>query len=574
MTEQRSPSADRPTAAEPPEGARSDAVDPLLELGLALRVFAPVALAALVFVGGLVLLFSVSVPETGARTDLLRDVVPLPFAEASHLSASLAGLALIVLARGLALRMQQARLAATAVLLAGAVFALLKGLDWEAAGLLVAVAGALTLTRREFYRRGDWRSFGPGPGWLILVAMSVAAVAAVGFLGYHNTAYRNELWWHFAWKGDAPRFLRAMLVLAVAIAALSLDALINRPMRPRRAGSQPVPPEVRQLLADSPHSARHLALLGDKQFLLAPGGDAFLMYGTQGRSRICLGGPVGAAKASEALVWRFVELAHRDGMRPVFCAVTGDRIVQMLDLGHAIIKMGEVARVNLTEFSMDGPARKSLRYARSRAERDGLAFAILPRHDVPAHLTELRAVSDAWLATRKGREKGFALGSFRPDYLREFDFAVMRKDGRIVAFANLWRSGGGEEMAIDLMRHLPDQSPVLMEAFFADLFLLAQSEGFRWFNLGGAPLSGMPDHPLAPLWARIGSLIYRRGDDLYSFEGLRSFKQKFGPVWVPQYITCPRGLSVPRVLIDLGLLVSRPPAADAHGAPMLSAVSA
>ena len=92
------------------------------------------------------------------------------------------------------------------------------------------------------------------------------------------------------------------------------------------------------------------------------------------------------------------------------------------------------ARVDLAGFSLDGPARKDLRYARSRAARDGLAFSLLPRAEVPAHLDELRAVSDAWLATKKGREKGFALGYFDADYLRLFDMAVMRREGRIVAF--------------------------------------------------------------------------------------------------------------------------------------------
>ncbi|MHC0053994.1 phosphatidylglycerol lysyltransferase domain-containing protein [Actibacterium sp. D379-3] len=530
---------------------------PVVGLFLLSGRIAPYLIAALVFLGGLVLLLSGALPETSWRTALLRDALPLPFAEASHLSASLAGLALIVLSRGLALRMAQARLAATAVLLAGAVFALAKGLDWEEAALLVLVAAALFAARKTFYRRGDWRSFRPGAGTLILIGITLGAVTLIGFLGYRNVDYRTELWWSFAWHGDAPRFLRATFALTIAAAALALDALINRPLHapPRPA---PVPDAVRKLLADCPESSRQLALLGDKQFLVSPDEDAFLMYAVSGRSWVCLGGPVGATEAGTALIWDLAERADRVGGRPVFYGVSAARMTQLLDLGHAILKTGELARIDLAAFSLEGSQRKDLRYARSRATRDGLVFGILPRAEVPANIDALRTVSDTWMDSRKGNEKSFSLGRFDPGYLAEFDLAVLRHEGRIVAFANLWRGAHDEEIAIDLMRYLPGISPVMMDALMTETILYGQSQGYRWFNLGAAQLSGLSRHPLAPVWSRIGTLIYRRGDEFYGFEGLRAFKQKFGPVWTPQYLTCPGGMSIPRVLVDVTLLISRP----------------
>jgi phosphatidylglycerol lysyltransferase len=242
----------------------------------------------------------------------------------------------------------------------------------------------------------------------------------------------------------------------------------------------------------------------------------------------------------------------------VFYGIDSTQMVQLLDFGHAILKTGEVARVDLTTFTLEGPARKDLRYARSRAIRDGLRFDILARTDVPAHIGRLRAVSDAWLATRSGAEKGFSLGRFDAGYLAEFDLAVMWHDDKIVAFANLWRGADCHEISIDLMRHLPGQTPVLMDAMMTETILAAQAMGYHWFNLGGAPLSGLRNHPLASVWTRIGTMVYRRGDEFYSFEGLRNFKDKFGPVWSAVYMTCPGGLSIPRALIDVALLISRP----------------
>ncbi|MEI4469899.1 phosphatidylglycerol lysyltransferase domain-containing protein [Frigidibacter sp. MR17.24] len=546
----------RARLAELPERL-ADLAAPAIEAAVALRPFAPVLLAAMVFLGGLDLLLQGTGAESFWRKAILRDTLPLPFAEASHLFASLTGLALIVLARGLALRMAKARIVATAVLLAGAGFALMKGLRWEAALVLAAIALGLTLARGAFYRKGEWRDFRPSRGWVLAIVLIVVAVILLGITGFHNHAFVTEDFWTFAWAGDAPRSLRASLALAVATAAIALDGLVNRPA-PTRPRAHPVPPAVRRLVAASPDSARQVALLGDKRFLVAEDESAFLMYGISGRSWVCLGGPVGDEAAGERLMWRFVEMADRARMRPVFYSLPFARIEKLLELGHSILKIGEVARIDLPAFAMEGPARKDLRYARKRAERDGLSFEVVPAAQVPALIEALRPVSDAWLAERTGKEKGFSLGAFDAQYLAHFDMAVMRQEGRIVAFANLWASGEGNEMAVDLMRHVGGASPVLMEAFMCEAILHAKARGFRWFSLGGAPLSGLPDHPLAPVWARIGTLVYRRGDEFYSFDGLRRYKQKFGPVWSPFYMTCPGGLSAARALVDVALLISRP----------------
>ena len=143
--------------------------------------------------------------------------------------------------------------------------------------------------------------------------------------------------------------------------------------------------------------------------------------------------------------------------------------------------------------------------------------------------------------------------------LANFDIAVLRKEGAIVAFANVWRGADNQEVAVDLMRHLPDASSVIMDGLFANLLMAAKTEGYRWFNLGAAPLSGLSDSHLASRWNRIGSFIYRRGADFYRFDGLRAFKDKFGPKWTPYYLICPPGLATPRSLIDATNLVSGSP---------------
>jgi len=95
-----------------------------------------------------------------------------------------------------------------------------------------------------------------------------------------------------------------------------------------------------------------------------------------------------------------------------------------------------------------------------------------------------------------------------------------------------------------------------MTYLFVQTMLWGKEQGYEWFNLGMAPLSGLEARPLAPLWNRIGNLIFRHGEHFYHYEGLRDFKEKFNPIWTPKYLACPNGLALPRVLADVIALIS------------------
>ncbi len=160
---------------------------------------------------------------------------------------------------------------------------------------------------------------------------------------------------------------------------------------------------------------------------------------------------------------------------------------------------------------------------------------------------------------KAGSEKGFSLGYFEEDYLSRFDIAVIRRQTRIIAFANLWGSADKSELTIDLMRHVPDAPKIVMDALLTRLLLHGKAQGYRWFNLGAAPLSGLSASRLASRWNRFGSFLYRRGQNLYRFDGLKAFKDKFDPVWTPHYLVCPPGLDSIRSLFDVTALISGSP---------------
>jgi len=129
--------------------------------------------------------------------------------------------------------------------------------------------------------------------------------------------------------------------------------------------------------------------------------------------------------------------------------------------------------------------------------------------------------------------------------------------GRIVAFANLWGGTSREELSVDLMRNASDAPSGVMDYLFIQLFLWGKESGYRRFNLGMAPFSGLESRALAPLWTKIGALLFRTGEHYYNFQGLRQYKDKFDPVWEPRYIACPGGVSLAPILANIASLVGR-----------------
>jgi phosphatidylglycerol lysyltransferase len=519
------------------------------------RAAAPQVIGTAVFAGGAILLFAAALPGLDARLEVLRDVLPLPFVEASHLLSSVVGLLMMVLARGLFRRFDGAWHLTVAVVGGGIAFALLKGFDVGEALLLSVLLLMLLASRSAFYRKASLLGAMFSPAWIATIAAAIAASVWLGLFAYKHVDYANGLWWQFAYHADAPRFLRASVaVIVVALGLLTVALLRPAPPRPQRARSDP--DAIRAIVAGAARADANLALTGDKSFLMAPGADAFIMYRVRGRSWVAMGEPVGPEAAWDGLLWEFRDLCDRHAGWPVFYQVGPESLPRFLDLGLALLKLGEEARVELRTFSLSGSGHRDLRYAERRAAKEGARFEIVPAASVGAVLPELARVSEAWLAAKATREKGFSVGSFSPGYVGQCDCAVVRRGGEVVCFANIWAAPAGGELSVDLMRQRAEAPYGVMDFLFVHLMLWGKAQGYEWFNLGMAPLSGLDPHRLGPLWHRLGTFAFRHGEHFYNFEGLKAYKAKFAPVWTPKYLAAPGGLALPRTLLDVAALIA------------------
>lgn len=517
----------------------------------------PHALSITTFVAGAILLFSGATPSVRSRLALLHDALPLALIEASHLTASLTGAALLVVAWGIRRRLDAAYHITITLLALGIVTSLLKGLDWEEALALGLVLAVMIPARDAFYRPSRLLNEPFTPQWIVAVATVVAASIWLGAISFRHAGISSGLWLHFAPHADAPRFLRATASVVVALAGYAGLRLLRIAPPEIPAPDDESLARAAAVIAKSSDTTANLALLGDKRLLFSDSGRAFIMFGVVGRSWVALGDPVGPPDELPELVWKFREEADRHDAWTVFYLVSAPTLPLCIDLGLSMVKVGERAVVPLPDFSLNGSSRKRLRQAMRDVEADGAVFEVVPAADVPALLPELRRVSDDWLEAKHTREKGFSLGYFDERYLSNFAAACVRVEGRLVAFSNIWQASDRRELSVDLMRYSSDAPRGVMDFLFVSLMLWGHEQGYAAFDLGMASLSGIEGRELAPLWNRAGAWLFRHGEHFYNFQGLRRYKTKFDPRWEPRYLASPGGLALPRALAGVSILISR-----------------
>lgn len=516
----------------------------------------PVMLGTLAIVLGAMLVFSGVTPPADTRLDVMSAFIPLPLVEGSHFVGSVIGVFLLVSGRGLVHRLDGAWWLTLTLAALSIPLALLKALAVGEAVLLAVLIVGLISARHLYTRPASLLHDRLSPAWWLCIASILALALGILFFVYKEVPYSHDLWWQFEMSAAAPRSLRAAVGVGLAIAAIATWLLIRPPSgRIQPANADDLARAV-AILQGSGHASANLVRMGDKNLMFSDDGAAFLMYAKRGRSWISLGDPVGTEAGKRELAWRFIEMARAHGGRAVFYQVPAESLSLYADAGLSAFKLGEEAIVDLAAFDIKGTRRGNLRNAINKAERDGVVFEVVPAEGVPAVMDELAAVSTSWLDARKAREKTFSLGAFEPDYVASQPVAVLKRAGRIFAFATLMVSGDGREAAIDLMRFTPKSPNGTMELLFTRVLLHFKAAGFASFSLGMAPLAGLSDSPMAPLWHKLGRAAFEHGNAFYNFHGLRAFKTKFDPVWRQRYMAVAGGLNPLLALADVTFVIS------------------
>jgi phosphatidylglycerol lysyltransferase len=499
----------------------------------------PAAFAAVMFAAGTLLLLSILTPIDPAVMPMVQKWLPLGLVEFSHIIGLVIGVMMIFLARALWERIETAWYLALMLFCAGAVFSLTRELALINAVLLTICALLLIPCKSAFNRRSNLSGLSLNPLWGFVSLFTFGLIVWGGFYVYKHHPYAHSMWIDFSYHANTSRFLRGVVVIIVTIALITLYRLFGiarqTPPMPEAGDMEP----LKQVVSGASNPQAWLALLRDKQVLWNDARTAFIMYGVSGKQWVVMGEPVGPQAEATALCWELKEMAAMANARLSFYQVSPGLLPLVLDLGLWPYKVGEEAMVDVRGFDLAGKKGYGFRQTLKRFEGLNATFEVIAPEDLEPHMPRLKAVSDAWLKTKSAREKSYSLGSFKADYMRLTPVAVVRLDGEIMAFANLWPTQDKALLTLDLMRYDPASPPSIMEYLFLQLIAYSREQGYGHFSLGMAPLAGLEAKPLSRAWYKIASVIYQFGGDFYNFEGLRAYKEKFKPDWEPRYFAVP-----------------------------------
>lgn len=265
--------------------------------------------------------------------------------------------------------------------------------------------------------------------------------------------------------------------------------------------------------------------------------DAFIAYRTEHNVAITLADPTGPAEKLEQLTRNFIDFCHNCGWTVAFMQTSPKHLSMYEKLGLNALKIGEDGVVNLENFVAQTVRKKTFKGPLKKLEKEGYILEkLVPPHS-EAVLNEVQAVSNEWLSLPGRKERTFTLGTFDRNSLQSDNiFAMKNSEGKIVAFVNQIRDYCKDEATIDMMRHRTEVPSGAMDFLFGKLLLMLHQEGFKYFSLSLAALSGVGDEPGASVEEKAVHLIYEHLNRFFSYKGLRAYKDKFDPEWQDRFL--------------------------------------
>ncbi|MEO1199587.1 MAG: phosphatidylglycerol lysyltransferase domain-containing protein [Pseudomonadota bacterium] len=514
---------------------------------------APQIIGAMMITVGAILVMSGALPAVPARLAAVTSIIPLWLIELSHLLTGLIGLALLILARGVFRRHAHSFRIARMLLFVALLAVLLRGLDLEEAGMILFALLILQSSRRAFYRPGTALSVPFTAPWLAALSGVIVLTIAIGRFVYQDAPAGLGAWATFADTYHYGRFVRTSLVLALA--GIGFQAYLVSRRTPKEPPTHDIPQIVRRAATERPDETTHLALTGDKQFLVSGDGQAALAYAAGRTTHVALGPVIGDRTQTVDLLWRLRDLAENRGTKAAVFDIPPDMADACREAGMMLVEIGEAALIDTSidySAAVEAETVSALRRDLRRCERIGLERAVIRSELIHTVMAEFVDVA-AQASTASAGQRGFAIARFSEDYAAGFDHAIARIGDRIVGFAAL--SGLGQETAVmgGLFRR-----PETDRAIVTGLIDVARTDAFRCgskrLDLGLSPVAGLQDDTLWPVWERIGPGLFPLGGDTKTFQDARDMAGQFQPSWEPRYLASYEGLAIPAALGDTAWL--------------------
>ncbi len=547
-------------AASWPSGASWPPAPEVAADHIRVRRIRRLAAVSLFLAGAIDLLSSVTTPLR-EHLHLIAQYLPVAVVQAAGALTAIAGIAMIMLSRGILRGQRRSWLVAVTLLAASLALHLLHAADIIT---LVVCAGVLTLliVQRERFRAQT------EPATLVtaFVILAVGGVIATlgGFIAVEvaGRVHHHPLpAWPDVLLGSAERLVgvewvtfprtidrfASISLLAVGISLIVVALyLLTRPVVDRRlsSGRAAMGRRAAELRArdivrrHGTGTLDYFALRDDKQWFFHR--DSLVAYAVFGG--VCLVSPDPIGPFSErAHVWdSFRRYVDRNGWGLGVMGAGEEWLPTYQASGMRFLYIGDEAVVDPREFSLQGGKMKGLRQAVNRVARYGYTVRFLD----PARLDPADAarMADLMAKSRRGeQERGFSMMLGRLFDRRDTGLLltlVEGPDGAPAAMCQFVPSPAIGGFSLDLMRRDPGDHPNgLLDFALCSTIDRLKEMGMKGLSMNFAALRSVLEGDTGDgVTQRVERWALRRLSGVLQIETLWRFNAKYEPKWLPRYI--------------------------------------
>ncbi|MGP5164928.1 bifunctional lysylphosphatidylglycerol flippase/synthetase MprF [Arthrobacter rhombi] len=301
-------------------------------------------------------------------------------------------------------------------------------------------------------------------------------------------------------------------------------------------------------------------------YWFAPDGRSFIAYRVTAGVALTTSNPIAAPQDVAAVVRGFAGYCISHAWIPCFYSVTSEVADALPPETFSRVRVATETVLPLGSMAFTGKKFQDVRTALNRAEKSGVE-AVWSKYSLLTlnRREQLRAISEEWVADRGMPELGFTLGGLAELDDPEVRLLLAVDDAGVLQGATSWlpvrHCGQVTGWTLDFMRRKQGGFRPVVEFLIGTAALTLQAQGYSFASLSGAPLvsankpqdtvSPTGDDTGVPPMERVLGWLAATLEPVYGFQSLMSFKKKFQPQFVPQYMVYPDAAALPAISVAI-----------------------
>ncbi|AKL98249.1 phosphatidylglycerol lysyltransferase domain-containing protein [Endomicrobium proavitum] len=514
-------------------------------------------LAVSTFFAGMIAMFSASTPFNVEQIQNFLRLLPVWTKDLSHFLLSVTAASLLFLSRALQLRIKGSY-KWTCFLVGFAILLILAiGEPPLVLAAFIILFIALLFAKKYFYRNISILDASLSMWWFSAIGGVFVLVVWTGFFINKQDIFSwirfDVLYENLFGASDAARFLRATVGLVVIFIIVALEQIFKNYFKKPVVFDEN---DIKRITYSSDYAYAFDALALGKSYMVNDEKTAFIMYAQSGDSLISLGDPVGGGYSHKSeLLWKFKEAADKESVKPAFVGID-HRYKQLYDdIGLDIFNIGQEAKIPLRTFDKNKELLTSMQSVERQAESSGFEYEVVKSADFEKYREIFAQINKTWEQEHGYLRINFIPGKYDESYMKDLDFSIIRKDGKICAFSVFAAAKNKYEMSTGVVRYLKIADDIFPYILTKNI-LWAKSNGFKWFDLG---LAYFPDVSQDADAVRHFAKIFMFAEHFhYDLTKLREFKNKFSPVWHNKYVAVHPDKYIVMFLKNFTALISPP----------------